>query len=92
MALDALHDAGVKPDDPAFAAALKFVSRCQNFSETNSLPWAGDDGGFIYTPANGGSSPAGEFVGVERKALAVQLRLDDLRGAEEHDLCRAVAR
>jgi squalene-hopene/tetraprenyl-beta-curcumene cyclase len=64
MAMDALHDAGVKPDDPAFAEALKFVSRCQNFSETNTQPWAGDDGGFIYTPANGGNSAAGEFVGI----------------------------
>jgi len=64
MALDALHDAGVKSNDPAFAAALTFVSRCQNFSETNNQPWAGDDGGFIYTPANGGNSPAGDFTGI----------------------------
>jgi len=64
MALDALHDAGVKPDDPAFAEALKFVSKCQNFSETNNQPWAGDDGGFIYTPANGGNSAAGDYVGI----------------------------
>lgn len=62
MALDALHDAGVKPDDPAFAAAMKFVSRCQNFSETNDQPWAGNDGGFIYTPAGDGSSAAGEYM------------------------------
>jgi squalene-hopene/tetraprenyl-beta-curcumene cyclase len=61
MALDALHDAGVKPDDPAFAAAVMFVSRCQNFSETNNQTWAGDDGGFIYTPADGGNSAAGEY-------------------------------
>jgi squalene-hopene/tetraprenyl-beta-curcumene cyclase len=64
MALDALHDAGVKPDDPAFTAAVAFVSKCQNFSETNNQPWAGDDGGFIYTPADGGNSPAGEYVGI----------------------------
>lgn len=64
MALDALHDAGVKPDDPAFQAALKFATRCQNFSETNDQPWAGDDGGFIYTPANGGNSLAGEYSGI----------------------------
>jgi squalene-hopene/tetraprenyl-beta-curcumene cyclase len=61
MALDALHDAGVKPDDPAYAAAVAFVSRCQNFSETNNAPWAGDDGGFIYTPVGGGNSAAGEY-------------------------------
>lgn len=59
-ALDALRDAGVKPDDPAFQAALKFVTRTQNLSETNDQPWAGDDGGFVYTAADGGKSPAGE--------------------------------
>jgi squalene-hopene/tetraprenyl-beta-curcumene cyclase len=64
MALDALHDAGLKPDDPAFQAATKFVTHCQNFSETNDQPWAGDDGGFIYTPAGAGSSAAGEFIGI----------------------------
>ena len=69
MALDALHDAGLKPDDPAFAAAVKFATRCQNSSETNDQPWAGDDGGFIYTPANGGNSPAGEFQIAGRRML-----------------------
>jgi hypothetical protein len=49
---------------PHFADALKFVSRCQNFSETNNQPWAGDDGGFIYTPANGGNSAAGEYTAI----------------------------
>ena len=40
-----------------------FVSRCQNLkSEFNDQPWAGkvNDGGFIYTAANGGSSVAGK--------------------------------
>ncbi|MGD0463727.1 MAG: prenyltransferase/squalene oxidase repeat-containing protein [Tepidisphaeraceae bacterium] len=64
MALDALHDAGLKADDPAFQAATKFVAHCQNFSETNDQPWAGDDGGFIYTPAGGGNSAAGEYFGI----------------------------
>lgn len=62
-ALDALHDAGIKPDDPAYQAAIKFLSRCQNRSESNDQNWAGDDGGFIYTPGGGASSPAGEFTG-----------------------------
>ena len=35
MAIEALHDAGLKPGDPAFDAALKFISRTQNNSETN---------------------------------------------------------
>jgi squalene-hopene/tetraprenyl-beta-curcumene cyclase len=69
MALDALHDAGIKPDDPAFQAALKFATRCQNSSETNEQTWAGDDGGFIYTPADGGSSNAGEYTGLAGRRM-----------------------
>ena len=61
MALDALKDAGLKPDDPAFQAALKFATRSQNLSETNDQPWASNDGGFIYTPYNNGTSAAGDF-------------------------------
>ena len=67
FALDALHDAGLKPDDPAFQRAVKFVTRMQNHSETNDQPWAGNDGGFIYTPADGGNSPAGEYTGADGK-------------------------
>jgi squalene-hopene/tetraprenyl-beta-curcumene cyclase len=69
MALDALHDAGVKPDDPAFVAAMKFVSRTQNASETNDQSWAGNDGGFIYTPVGGGQSQAGEYTIGGRRML-----------------------
>jgi len=61
--IDALHDAGLPPDDPAFKAALKFVTRMQNLSETNDQKWAGNDGGAIYTPANNGESMAGEYKG-----------------------------
>src|SRR5215470_17144596 len=63
MALDALHDAGVEPSDPAFQNAIKFVTRMQNLSETNDQAWASNDGGFIYTPAQGGESFAGEYSG-----------------------------
>jgi squalene-hopene/tetraprenyl-beta-curcumene cyclase len=69
FAIEALHDAGVKSDDPAYAAALKFATRCQNFSETNDQPWAGNDGGFVYTPAKGGLSPAGEYTVDGRRML-----------------------
>ncbi len=64
MALDALHDAGVKPDDPAYQRALKFVSRLQNNSETNDQSWAGNDGGFVYGPGDKrtGESMAGEYT------------------------------
>lgn len=60
--LEALRDSGVPPSDPAFQRALVFISRCQNLdAEFNDQPWAKkvNDGGFIYTPANGGTSFAG---------------------------------
>ena len=50
-------------DDPSLKKALIFVSRCQNLkSEFNDQEWAGkvNDGGFIYTAANGGQSMAGK--------------------------------
>ena len=57
--LEALHDTGLPADDPALKKAITFISRCQNLkSEFNDQPWAGkvNDGGFIYTPANGGDT------------------------------------
>jgi squalene-hopene/tetraprenyl-beta-curcumene cyclase len=57
--LDALKDAGLPPDDPAFKKALVFVSRCQNLkTEDNKQPWAGkiNDGSFIYSAAGGGQT------------------------------------
>ena len=66
MMLDALYDAGLSPDEPAFQKALSFASRTQNLKATNSAPWAGNDGGFIYTPANGGESMASEAAGEGR--------------------------
>jgi squalene-hopene/tetraprenyl-beta-curcumene cyclase len=62
MALDALHDAGIRSDDPAYAAAVVFESRLQNRSESNDQSWASNDGGFIYSDANGGSSAGGKFT------------------------------
>lgn len=68
-ALDALHDGGIKQDDPAYQAALRFVTRCQNRSETTDQPWAGDDGGFVYTPVDGGASSAGNYIGSDGRRL-----------------------
>jgi squalene-hopene/tetraprenyl-beta-curcumene cyclase len=71
LMLDALHDAGVSPDDPTVQKALAFVSRTQNLPATNDAAWARAegapaDGGFIYTPANGGESFASEVAGEGR--------------------------
>lgn len=63
IAMDALHDACVAPNDPAYIAAIAFESRLQNRNQSNDQPWAGTDGGFIYTDADGGSSVAGEYTG-----------------------------
>jgi squalene-hopene/tetraprenyl-beta-curcumene cyclase len=65
--LEALYDAGVSPDEPAVQRALAFVTRTQNLSATNPASWAGDDGGFAYTPANGGESMASELAGEGRR-------------------------
>lgn len=59
MMLDALYDAGVSPDEPVVQRALVFLSRTQNLKATNPADWAqagSGDGGFVYTPANGGES------------------------------------
>ncbi len=66
MMLDAMYDAQVSPDEPAMQKALAFVSRAQNLNATNSAQWAGNDGGFIYTPANNGESMASEASGEGR--------------------------
>lgn len=61
--MEALRDSGLPADDPALQRALIFVSRCQNLkSEFNDQPWADkvNDGGFIYTAADGGNSIAGK--------------------------------
>jgi len=67
MALDALHDAGVNPQDPAFQRALTFIQRTQNRSESNDQAFAGNDGGFFYTPARGGESMAGHIDAGDKK-------------------------
>ncbi|MCH8822515.1 MAG: terpene cyclase/mutase family protein [Planctomycetes bacterium] len=66
--LDALYESGISPDEPAMKRALAFLSRAQNLKATNKADWAGNDGGFIYTPANGGESFANEYQGEGRFA------------------------
>ncbi len=51
-ALDALRRTDFDPDSDVWAKAQVFVTRCQNRSESNDQPWAGDDGGFVYEPGN----------------------------------------
>ena len=65
MWVEAMHDAGVKPDDPAMQRALDFVTRLQNRSESNKQKFAvegSNDGGFVYslTKSGAGSGPEGK--------------------------------
>ena len=64
MMLEALHQSGLPPSDPAYQKALKFIVRCQMSSQSNDQPFAqgAEDGGFIYTAANDGESKAGTVV------------------------------
>ena len=66
--LQALHDSGMSPDDPAFQQAVVFLSRTQNLTAVNPSDWSGNDGGFVYTPANGGESMASQYAGEGRYA------------------------
>ncbi|MGE0482112.1 MAG: prenyltransferase/squalene oxidase repeat-containing protein [Phycisphaerae bacterium] len=63
MMLEALHDSGLPKDDPTYQKALAFIQRCQMLGEQNDQPFAkgASDGGFIYSPANGGESKAGKW-------------------------------
>ena len=61
--IDALQEIGTGSDNAAIQRALIFVSRSQNLEGVhNTLPFAtkNPDGGFYYTPANGGESQAGK--------------------------------
>ncbi|MDE2612636.1 MAG: terpene cyclase/mutase family protein [Burkholderiales bacterium] len=56
VALDALRATSYDPKDPIWKKALMFVDRQQNRSESNDQKWAGNDGGFAYSP--GGINPS----------------------------------
>ncbi len=72
FALEALADTGYDGDKAVFERAIKFVTRCQNRSESNDQPWAGNDGGFIYAPGEskaGGTVSAGAMTYAGIKSL-----------------------
>lgn len=78
--IEALRESGVAEDDPAIQRVLAFVSRCQNLeSPNNSTPFASksNDGGFYYTPANGGESMAGVEEGTGASDRMVRCRTQD---------------
>jgi squalene-hopene/tetraprenyl-beta-curcumene cyclase len=71
MMLEALGDSGLPQDHPAYRKALVFIQRCQMLGEQNDQPFAkgSNQGGFIYTPANGGESKADTIEIEGRKEL-----------------------
>lgn len=71
MMLEALHESGLSADDPVYKKAMVFVSRCQMLAATNDQPFAREsgEGGFVYSPANGGESKAGTEVEADRPRL-----------------------
>lgn len=65
MWMEAMHAAGIKPDDPDMREVMSFVLRMHNDSETNkrAVVVAGpSDGGFFYalTESKGGPGPGGK--------------------------------
>ncbi len=81
LMLQALHDAGVDPEDPAFQRALVFLQRTQMLHKDeegnviNDMPYAegSQQGGFIYA-----TSPNEDNIGVgESKAGTMEETLSD---------------
>jgi squalene-hopene/tetraprenyl-beta-curcumene cyclase len=65
FALDALKDAQLTDQKEVMARAQKFLSRCQNRTESNDQKWASNDGGFVYTPGvskAGGTASTGSMT------------------------------
>ncbi len=52
FAIQALHESGLPPDDPAFQRAIVFLQRLQMVDKLNDMPYAdkSNQGGFIYAP------------------------------------------
>lgn len=69
--VDALRDTGVPANDPAIQKAAVFVARCQLNQASNDQPYAKglDEGGFIYSTANGGESKMGDEDKLEGGAV-----------------------
>lgn len=71
LMLEALTQSGLSQDDPVYKKAMVFVTRCQMLGEKNDQTFAesSNDGGFVYTAANGGESKAGTTMDGDRPRL-----------------------
>jgi len=85
FALAALRSAKTPADDPAFAKALRFVERCQNYHDNRlgSAPTKFDDGGFFFMPGDAAQNKAGvagrDRFGHERYRSYGTMTADGLR-------------
>jgi squalene-hopene/tetraprenyl-beta-curcumene cyclase len=73
--VQAMHDAGLSCDDPAYQRALVFLTRTQMDDRVNDMPYAkgSRQGGFIYA-----TSPDKDHVGAgESKGGEIEETLDD---------------
>lgn len=68
-AIEALKETGLDPSDPIWERAVLFISRCQNWSETNDQEWAGNDGGFTYMPGYSPHGGTGSYGGMTHAGL-----------------------
>ena len=67
IAIQALKESG-SDDQEVWDKAIKYLERAQNRSESNDQSWAGNDGGFIYSPD--GESKAGTDAGGSPRSYA----------------------
>ena len=81
--LEALKRTGYDPKSAVWKKAEIFLSRCQNRSESNDQPWAGNDGGFVYEPGDskaGGTRSYGAMTFAGLKSLIfASVKKDDPR-------------
>lgn len=82
-ALEALKATDYDPESEVWKKAEVFLNRCQNRSESNDQPWAGNDGGFVYAPGQsvaGGTTSYGSMTFAGLKSLMfVNAKKDDPR-------------
>lgn len=78
MMTQALHDAGVSPDDPAVQRALVFLKRTQMLGTVNDMPYAKDSkqGGFVYATVENAQSVDGRAGQSQAKDM-IEETLDD---------------
>ena len=82
-ALEALHESGLPPDDPAFQRAMVFLQRCQMVDSVNEMHYAdgSSQGGFIYaTSENKDTIGSGQsFAGTIEETLSDGTKASRLR-------------